>query len=302
MSENVDTTGQHVRQILAAFGLLSGDPTPIDFRSAASAELGTTLRRAGIPREFTVNKAGPQNHDTVGSVERGVREVKEALAVLRLELEKAGVDVVNSLVGWEASSRYVVAMHNLHSKLDGTGLSGREVLRNQIDQKNAVTAMFCSRLLAETPDSVNSIGRFVTAGYLYPVRNSFAHFVVATIEGELKFFQAKSLKLVFPIVYPLELVGRFIRAVDSAGPAPAVMDQEPVEIVPEDFARLPDKVSAIGIGFEAREQEKLCLTSSFQLLSPMILRWLCRHSHCQEFQAYLPECCLRGIVQVANQV
>ena len=63
---------------------------------------------------------------------------------------------------------------------------------------------------------------------------------MAMIEGELKFFQAKSLKLVFPLVYPLELVGRFIRAVDSAGPAPAVMDQEPVEIVPEDFARLPD--------------------------------------------------------------
>ena len=72
------------------------------------------------------------------------------------------------------------------------------------------------------------------------MRNSFAHFVVAMIEGELKFFQAKSLKLVFPIVYPLDLVGRFISAVDSAGPAPAVMDQEPVEIVPEDFARLPD--------------------------------------------------------------
>ena len=142
--------------------------------------------------------------------------MKEALAVLRLELGKAGVDVVNSLVGWEASSRYVVAMHNLHSKLDGTGLSGRKVLRNQVDQKNAVTAMFCSRVLAETPDSVNSIGRFVTAGHLCPVRNSFVHFVVAMIEGELKFFQAKSLKLVFPIVYPLELVGKFIRAVDLA--------------------------------------------------------------------------------------
>ena len=59
---------------------MSGDPKPIDFRSDASDELGTTLRRAGIPREFTVSKAGPQNHDTVGSVERGVRELKEGLA------------------------------------------------------------------------------------------------------------------------------------------------------------------------------------------------------------------------------
>ena len=62
--------------------------------------------------------------------------------------------------------------------------------------------MFCSRVLAETPESVDSIGRFVTAAYLYPVRNSFAHFVCAKIADELKFFQAKSLKLVFPIEYP----------------------------------------------------------------------------------------------------
>ena len=64
-----------------------------------------------------MNKAGPQNHDTVGSVERGVREVKEALAVLRLELAKAGLDLVDSLVAWEAASRYVTAMHNLHGKI-----------------------------------------------------------------------------------------------------------------------------------------------------------------------------------------
>ena len=258
VSENVDTTGQHVRQIMAEFGLLSGDATPIDFRSDASDELGTTLRRAGIPRAFTVNKAGPQRHNTVGSIERGVRELKEAIAVLRLELRKAGVDVVNSLIGWEASSRYCVAMHNLHSKMDGTGLSGREVLKNQQDRKSSVTAMFCSRVLAETPDSVNSIGRFVTAGYLYPVRNSYAHFVVAMIEGELKYFQAKSLKLVFPLVYPLELVGRFISAVDSVGPAPAVQDQEPVEIVSEDFARLPDDVQPPRHWIDAHGQTDGC--------------------------------------------
>ena len=77
-----------------------------------------------------MNKAGPQNHDTVGSVERGVREVKEALAVLRLELAKAGLDLVDSLVAWEAASSYVTAMHNLHGKIQNTGKIGKELLRN----------------------------------------------------------------------------------------------------------------------------------------------------------------------------
>ena len=85
MSENVDTTAQHVRQIMAESGLLSGYAMALDFRSDASEEIGATLRRAGIPRPFTVNKAGPQNHNIVGSIERGVRELKEAIAVLRLE-------------------------------------------------------------------------------------------------------------------------------------------------------------------------------------------------------------------------
>ena len=241
VSENVQVTGQHLRQILAEFGLLETlEGPPVDFRTDAQDEVGTVLRRSDLPREYTVNKAGPQNHDTVGSVERGVREVKEALAVLRLELAKAGLDLVDSLVAWEAASRYVTAMHNLHGKIQNTGKTGKELLRNT-SEGTRISAMFCSRVLAETPESVDSIGRFVTAAYLYPVRNSFAHFVCAKIADELKFFQAKSLKLVFPIEYPQDLIERFV-CHSGSGDHPSLVDQAPIEILPEDFARLPDQV------------------------------------------------------------
>ena len=115
---------------------------------------------------------------------------------LRLELVKAGLDLVESLVAWEAASRYGTVMHNLHGKIQNTGKIGKELLRNT-SEGTRISAMFCSRVLAGTPD----IGRFVTAASLYSVRNSFAHFVCAKIAVELKFFQAKSLKLVFPIEY-----------------------------------------------------------------------------------------------------
>ena len=102
-----------------------------------------------------------------------------------------------------------VAMHNLHGKKFGK--TPRELLRDSpASKENPVSAMFCSQVLAETPESVKSIGRFVTAAYLWPVRNSFAHFVVAKIEGELKYFQAKSLKLVLPLHFPDELIQRFV--------------------------------------------------------------------------------------------
>eukprot|EP00435_Cladocopium_sp_Y103_P022260 s5608_g5.t1 len=140
-------------------------------------------------------------------------------------------------------------MHNLHSKLDGTGLSGREVLRNQVDRKNAVTAMFCSRVLAETPDSVNSIGRFVTAGYLYPVRNSFAHFVVAMIEGTRHSAECRKRQAEFltgtakPSLDDLDLE-RYLVApegdIADAPYSPSLGPEEPVDVDME----LPPEVSS----------------------------------------------------------
>ena len=51
VSENIQVTGQHIRQILAEFGLLeTGDGPPIDFRTDASDEVGMVLRRSGLSR------------------------------------------------------------------------------------------------------------------------------------------------------------------------------------------------------------------------------------------------------------
>ena len=104
VSEKCQVTGQHLHQIFPEFGLLeTADGPPVkDARSGRSWNRSEEIWFAkGV---YTVSKAGPRNHDTVGSVERGVREVKEALAVLRLELAKAGLDLVDSLVAWEAAS------------------------------------------------------------------------------------------------------------------------------------------------------------------------------------------------------
>ena len=175
---NVNVTAQQIRQILVEFGVSGSDGPPIDIRTDAATDVGELLRRSAINREFTLSRAGPQEHNVIGSAERGVREVKEAIAVVRLELAKHQLDIVDSLVGWDGICRYVVAMHNLHGKKFGK--TPRELLRDSpASKENPVSAMFCSQVLAETPESVKSIGRFVTAAYLWPVRNSFAHFVVA---------------------------------------------------------------------------------------------------------------------------
>ena len=237
---NVNVTAQQIRQILVEFGVSGSDGPPIDIRTDAATDVGELLRRSAINREFTLSRAGPQEHNVIGSAERGVREVKEAIAVVRLELAKHQLDIVDSLVGWDGICRYVVAMHNLHGKKFGK--TPRELLRDSpASRENPVSAMFCSQVLAETPESVNSIGRFVTAAYLWPVRNSFAHFVVAKIEGELKYFQAKSLKLVLPLHFPDELIQRFVVSTHD-GPQRKIEDYSPVEVVPSDFMKLPGRI------------------------------------------------------------
>ena len=239
VTPNLQVTAQHIRQILAEFGVTGSDGPPIDIRTDAATDVGELLRRSAINREFTVSRAGPQEHNVVGSAERGVREIKEAISVVRLEFAKHQLDVVDSMVGWDGICRYVVAMHNLHGKKFGK--TPREMLRESpASSENPVSAMFCSQVLAETPESVPSIGRFVTAAYLWPVRNSFAHFVVAMIENELKYFQAKSLKLVLPLVFPPDLIQRFV--VSTEGVPRMIEDKSPVEVVPSDFMKLPGRV------------------------------------------------------------
>ena len=236
---NVNVTAQQIRQILVEFGVSGSDGPPIDIRTDAATDVGELLRRSAINREFTLSRAGPQEHNVIGSAERGVREVKEAIAVVRLELAKHQLDIVDSLVGWDGICRYV-ALHNLHGKKFGK--TPRELLRDSpASKENPVSAMFCSQVLAETPESVKSIGRFVTAAYLWPVRNSFAHFVVAKIEGELKYFQAKSLKLVLPLHFPDELIQRFVVSTHD-GPQRKIEDYSPVEVVPSDFMKLPGRI------------------------------------------------------------
>ena len=151
--EDVQVTARHIREVFAEFGLVGN---PLDVRSDAAHDVGALIRRATLDREFTIDRAAPQEHDTVGSVERGVREVKEAMSVISLELEKVGLSVRRTAVAFEALAKYVTAMHNLHGKVATSGKTAKEVLRDQEGTSQRVSAMFCAKILAETPKSVRA--------------------------------------------------------------------------------------------------------------------------------------------------
>ena len=101
-------------------------------------------------------------------------EGSQGIAVVRLELAKHQLDIVDSLVGWDGICRYVVAMRNLHGKKFGK--TPRELLRDSpASKENPVSAMFCSQVLAETPESVKSIGRRTLQNPKKNVNNRLLH-------------------------------------------------------------------------------------------------------------------------------
>ena len=74
VSENVDNTRQNVLQIRAELCCqVMQRELPFREMHPMSSE---QLRLARLPTEFKLKKAGPQRHSTVGSVERGVRELR----------------------------------------------------------------------------------------------------------------------------------------------------------------------------------------------------------------------------------
>ena len=94
---NVNVTAQQIRQILVEFGVSGSDGPPIDIRTDAATEWGDLLRRSAINREFTLSRAGPQEHNVIGSAERGVREVPKRKSPLEFpESSHALVALVNA--------------------------------------------------------------------------------------------------------------------------------------------------------------------------------------------------------------
>ena len=65
VTPNLQVTAQHIRQILAEFGVTGSDGPPIDIRTDAATDVGELLRRSAINREFTVSRAGPQEHNVL---------------------------------------------------------------------------------------------------------------------------------------------------------------------------------------------------------------------------------------------
>ncbi len=92
VDQDLQSTRSSVAQWLECIGT-SSSKSSIVLHTDAERAVGQLVSRVPSNFTFTIRRATPQQHRSVGGAERGVRRLKENLSVLRADLNKAGVDI-----------------------------------------------------------------------------------------------------------------------------------------------------------------------------------------------------------------
>ena len=168
---------------------------------------------------FQVRKAGNQQHQSIGGAERGVRRMKESLAILRADLTQNGWDVRMDHDHLNEALTYLALMHNHYGKSRETDMSPLEMASGRRLSKPA-TALFGSTVLAEIPLSLKKYvpnkTRSIEASFLHPgVDHGPVVQGVVRIDGELQLVQfcAKNIRNITPISWKKRLCDSFLKPV-----------------------------------------------------------------------------------------
>jgi hypothetical protein len=201
---------RQLKEWLDHFGLLSKE-TSIVIRTDAEISVGELIGRSVGNYNFMVRRAGPQQHRSIGSAERGVREIKESLSVLRSDLNGQGLDIAFSESGLTDCLTYLCLCHNHFGKVHGTDTSPLEMSAGKKLGKPAVS-MFGSCVLAELPDSVKELspnetrnveGCFIHTGLL---RGAVVQAKIRCDGGfEVVRFTARNIRPISPLSWNVEL-------------------------------------------------------------------------------------------------
>ena len=233
VSDSIVHTRGEIIKWLREFGLTSGACSirlVTDAESAVADLVGTSSGEF----TFQVKRAEPQNHEAVGSAERGVRRLKESLQTLRSDLNQGGLDVCFSLSGFGVALTYVCFSLNKYSKAHGSELSPCDFVLGRPSPKGAFTLLGAT-VLAELPQSIRdlapNIPRFAESAFLHPMFGSMAIKVraVVRIEGQmvLKVFAATSVKPCVPLSWRLDLLDGVLNTL-GGGPGPGMPHEERV--------------------------------------------------------------------------
>ena len=218
VNEDVNKVRGQIMKWLLHFGLES-ERMSIVLHTDAEQAVRNLVTSSSSRFSVQVRKAGNQQHQSIGGAERGVRRMKESLAILRADLTQNGWDVRMDHEHLNEALTYLALMHNHYGKSRETDMSPLEMASGRRLSKPA-TALFGSTVLAEIPLSLKKYvpneTRSIEASFLHPgVDHGPVVQGVVRIDDELQLVQfcAKNIRTITPISWKKRLCDSFLRPV-----------------------------------------------------------------------------------------
>ena len=269
VGEDVEAARRQIVVWLQHFGLTS-KAVSIDVHTDSERAVGEIIGNSTGRYTFSIRRAAPQQHRSIGSAERTVRELKESFSVLRADLNAQGLDVTFSHENLVDVLTYLALCNNHFSTSRGSDRSPLEMVSGRKLSK-PVSTLFGAQVLAEIPDSIRQHSPLSTRN----VECTFIHmglergpvvqgFIRVDGKAELMRFVARNIRAISPLRWDLNsgqgvltqfdtgTVGSRPQIVNDSGTAPADMSQLP----PEELRKLK------GQSLPAPSQPKLVLPES----------------------------------------
>ena len=152
VGEDVEAARRQIVVWLQHFGLTS-KAVSIDAHTDSERAVGEVIGTSTGRYTFAIRRAAPQQHRSIGSAERAVRELKESFSVLRADLNAQGLDVTFSHENLVDVLTYLALCNNHFSTSRGSDRSPLEMVSGRKLSK-PVSTLFGAQVLAEIPDSI----------------------------------------------------------------------------------------------------------------------------------------------------
>ena len=127
VGEDVEATRRQIVVWLQHFGLTS-KAVSIDVHTDSERAVGEIIGNSNGRYTFAIRRAAPQQHRSIGSAERAVRELKESFSVLRADLNAQGLDVTFSHENLFDVLTYLALCNNHFSTSRGSDRSPLEMV------------------------------------------------------------------------------------------------------------------------------------------------------------------------------
>ena len=244
VGEDLEATRRQIVAWLQHFGLTS-KAVSVDVRTDSEKAVGDLIGHSTGRYTFSIRRAAPQQHRTVGAAERTVRELKESFSILRSDLNAQGLDLVFSYDTLTDALTYLALCNNHFSTSRGSDRSPLDMVAGRKLSK-PVSTLFGAQVLAEIPDSIRKHSPLSTRN----VECTFIHTGLErgpVVQGlirvgdktELMRFVARNVRAITPLRWELisgqGVLTRFENACVGSGPQ-VVHDSG---CVPLDISDLP---------------------------------------------------------------